>query len=426
MEIRMSTTFVVESERLSSPLVTLAPPAVASRADIALFRERIDLVRRRHRGRQLYYTEKLTALPRAVRQAATGIRRFGAAVQERDGVPASTQFFRLLRAGYAGFSIEDFYLYRLHLDSEIPKLAKTFAFSHVIDMQRHLIDSQNCQDYPRIRNKEMFTRLCAEHALPVVPILAEFVDGNMLAQAPIRPGVDLFSKPADLMLGVGTALWRWQDSGHYADASGSEFELQDIFAALSRKSAARTDGSPSGRIILQERVTNHPAMVGQLTIGGLATIRIVTCRTSSGAIDFLPPVIRMPVGDAIADNIAQGGLAAPIDASGRIAGPAIRKDKRYGVSIFTNHPTTGVKLRGFQLPDWPQVYDLARRAHLTFPALHFIGWDIALTADGPVLVEGNAWWDVDLTVLPHAITLADTQFIPYYNFHFDNGAPSKA
>lgn len=417
----MSETFDVELETPPSPLVALAPPAAASRADIALFRKRIDLVRRRHRGRQLYYTEKLTTLPRAVRQAATGIRRFGAAVRERDGVSTSTQFFRLLRAGCAGISMEDSYLHRLHLGSETVTPAKTFPFALMIDMQRHLIDSQNCPDYPRMRNKEVFTRLCAEHALPVVPILAEFVDGNMLAQAPVRPGVDLFSKLADLMLGVGTALWRWQSSGNYADASGSELELQDVFAALARKSAARADGSPSGRIILQERMTNHPAMVGQLTMGGLATVRIVTCRTPSGAIDFLPPVIRMPVGDAIADNIAQGGLAAPIDASGRIAGPAIRKDKRFGISTFTNHPTTGVELRGFQLPGWPQVYDLAHRAHLLFPALHFVGWDIALTADRPVLVEGNAWWDVDLTVLPHAITLADTQFIPYYNFHFDNG-----
>ncbi len=422
----MSEIFDIELEITPSPLVDLAPSVVANRADIALFRKRIDKVRKRHRGRQLYYTEKLTTLPRAVRQAAIGIRRFGAAVRERDGVPTSTQFFRLLRAGCAGFSIEDFYLYRLHLDSEIRKLAKTFPFSHVIDMQRHLIDSRNCQDYPRIRNKEVFTRLCAEHGLPVVPILAEFVDGNMRAQAPVRSGVDLFSKPADLMLGVGTALWRWHGSGNYADGSGSEFELQDILAALLRKSAARADGSPSGRIILQERVTNHPAMVGQLTMGGLATVRIVTCRTPSGAIDFLPPVIRMPVGDAIADNIAQGGLAAPIDASGRIAGPAIQEDKRYGISIFTNHPTTGVKLRGFQLPDWPQVYDLAHRAHLLFPALHFIGWDIALTADGPVLVEGNAWWGTDLAVLPHAITLADTQFIPYYNFHFDKSVVAEA
>jgi hypothetical protein len=422
----MNQIFDIKAEIALSSLIALAPPVAASKTDIALFRKRIDRVRKRHRGRQLYYTEKLTTLPRAIRQAATGIRRFGAAVQERDGVPTSTQFVRLLRAGYAGLLTEDFYLHRLHLESELRKPAKTFPFSQVIDMQRHLIDSQNCQDYPRIRNKEVFTRLCAEHALPVVPILAEFMDGDMLAQAPIRPHVDLFSKPADLMLGVGTALWRWQNSGSYKEQSGPELELQDIFAALSRKSAARVDGSPSGRIILQERVTNHPAMVGQLTIGGLATIRIVTCRSPSEAIDFLPPVIRMPVGDAIADNIAQGGLAAPIDASGRIAGPAIRKDKRYGVSIFTHHPTTGVKLPGFQLPHWPQVYDLARRAHLIFPSLHFIGWDIALTADGPVLVEGNAWWDVDLTVLPHAITLADTQFIPYYNFHFDNGAVATA
>jgi hypothetical protein len=38
--------------------------------------------------------------------------------------------------------------------------------------------------------------------------------------------------------------------------------------------------------------------------------------------------------------------------------------------------------------------------------------------DGPVLVEGNCPFDTDLTVLPHGLTLSDTQFIPYYNYHW--------
>ncbi|MHB1302957.1 MAG: sugar-transfer associated ATP-grasp domain-containing protein [Acidiphilium sp.] len=413
-----------EASRLVNPPPHSGVAMVASPADIALFRKHIKFVRKLHSGRRRYYTKRLTTLPRAARHAIMGVRDHGAAVQARDGVSMPVQFIRLFQAIYADLSIDDFYLQRLFLESTAGKRGRTFPLWHVMEMQGHLFEDRQSPDYPRIRNKDEFTRLCVEHAMPVVPILAEFIDGEMLAPAPIQPGFDLFSKPADLMLGVGGALWRWNTSGNYTDGSGAAFTLEDVLSALSRNSAVAANGSRSGRILLQKRVVNHPAMLGRLTSGGLATVRIVTCRSPSGSIESLPPVIRMPVGDAIADNIAQGGLAAPIDASGRISGPAIRKDKRHGVVIHARHPTTGVEFSGFQLPCWRDACELAHKAHRMFPALHFIGWDIAITADGPVLVEGNAWWDADLTLVPHAITLADTPFIPYYNFHFDNFASS--
>ncbi|MBN9282025.1 MAG: hypothetical protein J0H37_07220, partial [Hyphomicrobium denitrificans] len=51
------------------------------------------------------------------------------------------------------------------------------------------------------------------------------------------------------------------------------------------------------------------------------------------------------------------------------------------------------ELEGFRLPDWTLVTELALRAARTFLPLRTIGWDIALTPDGPVIVEGNRWWD---------------------------------
>jgi hypothetical protein len=132
----------------------------------------------------------------------------------------------------------------------------------------------------------------------------------------------------------------------------------------------------------------------------------------------MPPVIRMPAGRSVVDNFHSDGLAAPIDlATGTICGPALQKDKRLGVISTDRHPDTGQEFMGFPIPMWTEAVDLARRAHETFPSLHFIGWDIAILQDRPILVEGNAPWDCDLTILPHGLTPSDTQFIPYYNHH---------
>ena len=175
-----------------------------------------------------------------------------------------------------------------------------------------------------------------------------------------------------------------------------------------------------GRIIVQERLKNHDALAS-LTNGALSTLRIVTCKTPSGSIDLMPPVIRIPHGRAVVDNFAQGGLAAPIDfASGIVCGPAVRMDNGLGLTSTDKHPDTGQQFRGFCIPMWTDAVDLARRAHETFLSLPFIAWDIAILQDGPVLVEGNPTFHTHVTLLPHGLTLSSTQFIPYYNFHWAN------
>ena len=140
----------------------------------------------------------------------------------------------------------------------------------------------------------------------------------------------------------------------------------------------------------------------------------------------MPPVIRVPTGRLVVDNFSQGGLAAPIDpASGTICGPAVQKDNRLGALWLEEHPDTGQKFEGFPVPLWTEAAELARLAHKTFPSLYFIAWDIAVLQDGPVLVEGSSVFGTDLTVLPHRLSLSDTQFIPYYNYHWANSVLKK-
>ena len=50
-------------------------------------------------------------------------------------------------------------------------------------------------------------------------------------------------------------------------------------------------------------------------------------------------------------------------------------------------------IEGFQLPVWTEACQLAREAARLFLPLRFVGWDIALTETGPVLVEAN--WNSD-------------------------------
>jgi len=42
---------------------------------------------------------------------------------------------------------------------------------------------------------------------------------------------------------------------------------------------------------------------------------------------------------------------------------------------------------------WEEVLDLARSSARAFAPVRTVGWDVAVTPSGPVLVEGNFWYD---------------------------------
>jgi hypothetical protein len=392
----------------------------ASDADIKEFRASMMRVNDQHRTpltRLMQFVGRRLSIPLAISNGLQGIRRYGRGVKKRNNVGLIKQF-RYLTSDHLHYRMppESFYMYRHYLPENRCLTANHFDFSHILPMQQHLIDCAKCEDFLLLRNKHLFARRCSEINLPSLPLLAEFEDGKMISHPRgselALPEMDLFSKPSQYWCGIGANLWTHAMPGRYRNAlSGEAFDRNGLIKKLCAD-------SKSGRIVLQEKASNHSSMIGSITMGGLATIRFVTCRTPSGSIDCLPPVIRIPIAGAIVDNIAQGGLAAPLDiATGKICGPAIQKNEEYGISIFEKHPDTGVEFAGIRLPFWREVLDLAMQAHLAFPSMHFVGWDIAILQDGPVVVEGNSWWDVDLILLPNRISLSDTQFIPYYNHH---------
>ena len=53
------------------------------------------------------------------------------------------------------------------------------------------------------------------------------------------------------------------------------------------------------------------------------------------------------------------------------------------------HPHSGYNLAGFEVPYFKQAEELALYAAQLVPEVPFAGWDIAITENGPVIIEGN-------------------------------------
>jgi hypothetical protein len=55
-----------------------------------------------------------------------------------------------------------------------------------------------------------------------------------------------------------------------------------------------------------------------------------------------------------------------------------------------DHPETRAPIAGVEVPRWQEVRRLALGLCEALPFLRYVGWDIAVTAEGPVVIAGNA------------------------------------
>lgn len=144
--------------------------------------------------------------------------------------------------------------------------------------------------------------------------------------------------------------------------------------------------------LVQEYLQQHP-FLNELNPHTINTFRIVTFLDKSGAVRIHFSILRLGRAGNAGDNWAQGGLSVFVDPQTGVLGEGVFKPK-YGGSWATEHPDTGIRFQGLTVPHWEEILGACRKTALLFPGVRSIGWDVALTPRGPVIVEGNADWDL--------------------------------
>lgn len=146
--------------------------------------------------------------------------------------------------------------------------------------------------------------------------------------------------------------------------------------------------------LLQERLSQHP-FLSALAPSTTNTIRVVTFLDQHNQVDIQFTILRLGRQGNTADNWDRGGISVAVNPATGVLGQGVLKPK-YGGTWTEVHPDTGVRFTGQQLPYWDEVIALCRKAAEVTPKVRSIGWDVALTPDGPVLIEGNPDWDLHM------------------------------
>lgn len=152
--------------------------------------------------------------------------------------------------------------------------------------------------------------------------------------------------------------------------------------------------------IVEDKVIQHED-IAALCPTSVNTIRVATLLGDKKQ-GIVYAYIRIGNGKVM-DNVDCGGMAAPIDLeTGVIAGVGANK----AGEAFENHPMTGKRIPGTQIPYWDEVKQMCLSAMRVVPQVRFVAWDVAITPNGPVFIEGNSF---------------PSHAIPQFAAHFPDG-----
>jgi hypothetical protein len=260
-----------------------------------------------------------------------------------------------------------------------------------------LQDSVNSPDSAMCRDKLLFHTYCHYHALPVTDLLG-IVSSHGSRTRGGKPLVDEQDWVEFVRSGLPPtfiAKPRNGNKGRDIKLMGVEAdpEAQDVLSLV--KSLRALEQSEDH--LLEARIKVHPAIVGLTGSSSASCVRVVTVIDASGIPKIMGAYHRLIVGDAVTDNITdfrtgrsdRNILASPNLETGVISSAWVANSDGIGRRPQQKHPDTGLDIVGFQIPMWGAVRDAVCTAATAFLPIRTIGWDVAISPEGPVLVEAN-------------------------------------
>lgn len=146
-----------------------------------------------------------------------------------------------------------------------------------------------------------------------------------------------------------------------------------------------------GFAVIEEVLQNHPD-INNIYPDAINTMRMITLIDDDGNPNLLYAAQKFGNEGRFVDAY---GLHGPVDCNtGKLRIPFESGDVTKHETYFA-HPVTGEKILGFQIPFFEEAKKLVLDASLVIPEVRYIGWDVAITPNGPVIIEGNNYSSYD-------------------------------
>ena len=245
-------------------------------------------------------------------------------------------------------------------------------------------------------DKRYFAEACSEGEIPCITTLRYILrdsDGTKLQEI-LSQGQNIFFKPSNASRSQGCYILDMIATGYTLKELGRETTI----TGMSKIRQELQQANETYDFVVQPYLRNINVWRDISASTELITLRVITERYNNKC-TILAAVIEIPIED--------GGRfydIIPIEPlSGRVHdglfGHKYREPNNRQQALLA-------KLAEVRIPYWDDLISTVHRAHAFCPNVRTVGWDLAITDDGPILIEGNFGWDtMTMTKNPLGVAL---------------------
>lgn len=173
-----------------------------------------------------------------------------------------------------------------------------------------------------------------------------------------------------------------------ANEDGCFYEYQDE-SGLVMNSATIVEKFNDHSVIFEKQIVQHPDLA-KFNPDTVNTIRVLTYKNK-----IIAATIRFGGRGCVVDNISKGGLAVNVCVeSGRLGDWGARM---FDFERCTEHPDTKETFTGRMIPMWTEAKAVVERCMRFMPYFGSVGYDIAISKEGPLVVEINTGAGIGLS-----------------------------
>ena len=140
----------------------------------------------------------------------------------------------------------------------------------------------------------------------------------------------------------------------------------------------------NNQLLIEKCIDQHDEM-NRLYDKSVNTMRMFTFY-KDGESFFLQAVLKIGNGGVV-DNFSSGGMYTFVSNTGDVYVDAIDQAD----NIYAKHPISQVDIVGFRVPMFQEAVNMVKECAKVVPEVAYVGWDVAISKKGPVIVEGNCF-----------------------------------
>jgi len=233
-----------------------------------------------------------------------------------------------------------------------------------------------------LRDKELFEWVSEKYEIPTPKVIGTLRDGVLSGKETVcfidycssmSENSALFLKEIAGYKGSGAFAIEKMGGKYYLN--GERLGLNEILSRVPSQQA----------YLIQEKVVQHSA-ISQIYQNALNTMRVVSVIDGRDVV-ILGAFLRIGANGSVVDNWSIGGLAVGVNEDGTLMKWGFYRSD-FGTKT-DRHPNSGVIFEGYRLPYWEDAINLVKSCHSKLSFIGVIGWDIAFTENGPIIIEGN-------------------------------------